>query len=393
MSSAETHLGAFYPSRGESVDPSRYLDERFELFSIPAYDRGLADQVTGSEIGSGKKLLQPNDVILSRIVPHIRRCWIVPENGKYRQIGSGEWIIFRSKSIVPGYLRYYLLSDLFNSKFMSTVKGVGGSLLRADPRQVAKFKIPLPPLEEQKQIAAILDAADELRQKDKALIAKYDELTQSLFLDMFGDESGDEYLLNDIADRSQKGTFSNGPFGSDLLTSELTSEGIPVVYIRDIRNGTFEWKSNVFVTQQKAAYLKNCQVMPGDVLIAKVGDPPGVAATYPRNKEMAVITQDVIRLRVNPQIATSTFIHYWLNSHIGQRKLDPIIVEGTRKRFGLGDMKKLTIAIPQINLQNQFVDRVQSIESQKVITQESLLKTEDLFNNLLQKAFKGELTN
>ena len=52
---------------------------------------------------------------------------------------------------------------------------------------VAKIQIPLPPLETQQKIAAILDAADTLRQKDKALVAKYDELTQALFLDMFGD--------------------------------------------------------------------------------------------------------------------------------------------------------------------------------------------------------------
>ena len=264
MSSAETHLGAFYPSRGESVDPSRYLDERFELFSIPAYDRGLADQVTGSEIGSGKKLLQPNDVILSRIVPHIRRCWIVPENGKYRQIGSGEWIIFRSKSIVPGYLRYYLLSDLFNSKFMSTVKGVGGSLLRADPRQVAKFKIPLPPLEEQKQIAAILDAADELRQKDKALIAKYDELTQSLFLDMFGDP-----VTNPKGwEKSELGKVCSVQGGFSFKSKDFRAEGVKLVKIANVHYENLTWDEVDLLPEEYLSTYSSFALEAGDILMA-----------------------------------------------------------------------------------------------------------------------------
>ncbi|MCF5439869.1 hypothetical protein GIV92_25895, partial [Pseudomonas syringae] len=68
-----------------------------------------------------------------------------------------------------------------------TVAGVGGSLLRARPAEVAKIKIPLPPLPEQRRIAAILDKADALRAKRREAIAKLDQLLQSVFLEMFGD--------------------------------------------------------------------------------------------------------------------------------------------------------------------------------------------------------------
>ncbi|MCB0749338.1 MAG: restriction endonuclease subunit S, partial [Ignavibacteriae bacterium] len=180
-------LGELYQSKGESVNPSQFPDETFEYYSIPAYDTGVPEITKGKEIGSSKKLFQSDDVLLSRIVPHIRRCWIVEKGNGLRQIGSGEWITFRSKEVVPSYLRYYLLSNDFNAKFLKTIKGVGGSLMRADPKQVARFEFLLPPLNQQKKIAAILDAADTYRQKTKALIEKYDQLTQSLFLDMFGD--------------------------------------------------------------------------------------------------------------------------------------------------------------------------------------------------------------
>lgn len=138
-------LGDLFLRKGKSVDPSRYPDKTFQLFSIPAYDKSQPEILKGGEIGSSKKALEPNDVVLSRIVPHIRRCWIIPPTDGNSQIGSGEWIVFRSDKVQPSFLRYYLLSDEFNGKFMSTVKGVGGSLLRADPQQVAKFDFPLPP--------------------------------------------------------------------------------------------------------------------------------------------------------------------------------------------------------------------------------------------------------
>ena len=63
----------------------------------------------------------------------------------------------------------------------------GQRLYSTNYSKCQEIEIPLPPLDQQKKIAAILDAADGYRQKTKALIAKYDELTQSLFLDMFGD--------------------------------------------------------------------------------------------------------------------------------------------------------------------------------------------------------------
>ncbi len=383
----------FMLKKGGSVNPSKFPNEIFELLSIPAFDKSCIEILRGNEIGSSKSIVQPNDVLLSKIIPHIRRCWVVPESSGRRQIGSGEWIIFRGDKFFPDYLRHFLTSDIFHQQFMNTVAGVGGSLVRARPAQVERIKIPLPPLPQQKKIAEILDAADCLRQKDKQLIEYYNTLSQSLFLDMFGDPVGTEFSFKDLADKSTKGTFSNGPFGSDLLTSELTNKGVPVIYIRDIRDRVYTRKKNICVTKEKADYLANCQIESKDVLISKVGTPPGIAAIYPEEEPMGIITQDVIRIRVNRDITTPEFIQYWFNSPLGSRALASIIVEGTRMRFGLGDLKKICIVIPDLKLQNRFTKQIKSIEAQKQLAQTSLQKSEELFNSLLQRAFKGELTS
>ena len=171
----------------KSVDPRKFPDDEFELFSIPAYDEGKPERILGSEIGSSKQILQPNDVLISRIVPHIRRAWVVPESNGLMQIGSSEWIIFRANDFYPEYLQHYLLSDQFNAQFISTVAGVGGSLLRARPAAVAKLKITLPEINEQKRVAAILDKADEIKTTSIKIQDSRIRIIQSAFVKMFGD--------------------------------------------------------------------------------------------------------------------------------------------------------------------------------------------------------------
>lgn len=144
-------LGSLMETRGAKVDPTGFLDEPFDLLSIPAYDAGHPTIAYGREIGSTKQLVQPNDVLLAKIVPHIRRAWIVPQPRGRRLIASGEWMVFRDSRAEPSFLKALLASDSFHRNFMSTVAGVGGSLLRARPAFVARLLVPLPPLALQRQ--------------------------------------------------------------------------------------------------------------------------------------------------------------------------------------------------------------------------------------------------
>lgn len=151
-------LDKLMPTRIPNVDPSKFQGETFELLSIPAFDSGTPEICKGSDIGSQKKSVMPGDVLLSKIVPHIRRSCVVKENDSgLRQIASGEWITFRSEEVEPEFLARFLVSDVFHSQFMQTVSGVGGSLLRASPRAVRAIQIPIPPKEVQKALVAEIE--------------------------------------------------------------------------------------------------------------------------------------------------------------------------------------------------------------------------------------------
>lgn len=385
----EIQLGDLYLNKGGSVDPSKFLNETFEYYSIPAYDRGFPEIVPGSQIGSSKKIFRPNDVILSRIIPHTRRCWIVGASNGYRQIGSSEWITFRSNDIVPSYLRFYLMSNDFNAKFLKTIKGVGGSLMRADPNQVARFKIPLPPLPQQQKIANILDAADALRQKDKALLAKYDELTQSLFLDMFGDpvsnpKGWDKKVATDYYEvRGRVGW-------KGYKKTDLRQEGAIVIGATHVTNkGELDLTKVVYLSNEKFVESPEIKVVKYDLIFVQRGNTIGKICLV-RN-ELTDATINPVVLIFRPINANPFFLLYLLlnkelnrefvNSNSGSAQ--PMITQKFMREFMLIDVP--------IELQNQFAERVQIIEQQKAIAQKSLEKSEQLFNSLLQKAFIGEL--
>jgi len=99
--SATVKLEEIMASKLGAVDPSKYPDEIFDLYSIPAFDNRQPEVVAGRDIGSTKQIVEPGDVLLSKIVPHIRRSWVVGENRNRRIIASGEWIVFRDKRICP----------------------------------------------------------------------------------------------------------------------------------------------------------------------------------------------------------------------------------------------------------------------------------------------------
>src|SRR5688572_24814525 len=84
-----------------------------------------------------------------------------------------------------------------------------------------------------------------------------------------------------------------GPFGSDLKTSDYTTSGAPVVFVRNVRAGRYEPTDCRFISEDKAEELKAHRVRAGDLVITKMGLPPCVAAEYPEAEPDGVVTADI----------------------------------------------------------------------------------------------------
>lgn len=291
-----------------------------------------------------------------------------------------------SPEIDLNFLSYYLSHRGLNDV-------ISGSAQPQITRQnLNKVKVPLPPLEEQKKIAAILDAADDYRQKTKALIEKYDHLTQSLFLDMFGDSTNTERteLANTVTD---KGHFVDGPFGSNLKVSDQTEKGIRLIQVNNIGVRVFRDKTSRFTSVEKYETLRKHEVIPGDLVVAKMGEPLGRCCILPNHISKALVVADCMRIRVSSPHFISKYVMFFLNSYDAKQQIKNLSRGSTRVRINLSMLRKLKIPKPTLSSQNQFAERVAQIEQQKQQAEASLVKAEELFSSLLQRAFKGELTS
>lgn len=389
MSLEWVEIGELQAKKNGSIDPSKFLDETFELHSIPSHDKGNAEILTGREIGSSKQIVQENDVMISKIVPHIRRAMVVPKKGNFRQIASSEWIVFRSERIYPNYLKHLLISDFFNAQFMATVSGVGGSLLRARPTFVSKIKIPLPPLTEQKRIAQILDKADELRQKRQQSIDKLNELLQACFLKIFENEKCSMSQIKDLLENGK--SIRTGPFGSQLLHSEFVDEGIAVLGIDNAVKNTFKWAKPRFITPEKYGQLKRYTVKPKDVIITIMGT-CGKCAVVPDKIPLSINTKHLCCItldfdKCNPEFLHSYFLLHPTSINFLKSRAKGAIMAG----LNMSIIKDLPVELPSIEIQNEFAELKTKIGLQKSKLINQLQEQDNLFQSLQQRAFNGEL--
>ena len=372
--------------RNGSIDPAKFPNETFELHSIPAFDAGSPAIVTGAHIGSSKQLVAPSDVMISKIVPHIRRSSVVGESTGHRQIASGEWIVFRSNLFFPQFLRHYLISDEFHAQFMGTVSGVGGSLLRARPAEVAKIKIPLPPLPEQRRIATILDKADALRTQRRAAIAKLDEFLQSVFLDMFGDPVTNPkgWPIRRISD-----LLESVKYGSSAKAS-LEGE-VPILRMNNLTySGEMDLTDLKYITANQAEekYL----VHPGDILFNRTNSKElvGKTAVYEGPAPMAYAGY-LVRGRVL-QGHVPEYISAFLNSKWGKAILRNMcknivgMANINAKEFG-----SIELPVPPSHLQARFQRSCHAIREQKRTLQHHATRLDTLFASLKHRAFTGGL--
>jgi len=383
-------LDEFMVKRGGSVDPSKHKDETFELLSIPAFDKGSPEIVDGEQIGSSKKQVQPRDVLLSKIVPHIRRCWIVPQKSELRQIASGEWIQFRSDDVAPEYLRLFLMSDRFHGQFMKTVKGVGGSLLRASPAQVAEIEIPLPPLEEQILIAHLLGKVEALIAQRKQHLQQLDDLLKSVFLEMFGDPVRNEKGW-DVGSLSSYGSFKNG------LNFGKGESGVTVRYL-----GIGDFKSKSTLNNFKNLGLIELNQLPaadyflqdGDLLFVRSNGNRELVgrcmAVYP-GTEKVTYSGFCIRYRINESLLQATYIAHLFRSVAFRR----VLLQGGQganiQNINQQILASLPIPVPAKELQNQFAVIVEKIDGLKSFYQKSLSDLQALYGAVSQQAFNGQL--
>ena len=293
-----------------------------------------------------------------------------------------------NSEIHPNFLCHFFATSNAQSQF--TMGKVTATIPNLSLSQIKKLKIPLPPLEQQKKIAAILDAADEYRQKTKALIAKYDELTQSLFLEMFGDPVTNPkgWEIKTIGDCFNVKGGKRLPKGSEY---ETTVTKHAYIRVKDFMANGLDTSDIKYISEEIHDKISRYIISSNDVYISIAGT-IGLSGYVPESLSGANLTENAAKLIPKEAIEfRKEYLSFYLNSDYAQQNIKSKTMAVGVPKLALFRIQELPYINAPINVQDIFVRRVQTIESQKAQAQASLAQAEDLFNSLLQRAFKGEL--
>lgn len=247
----------------------------------------------------------------------------------------------------PEYL-YYALASLDLTE--SSDRAVLGATLNKGT--LAKLRIPLPDFCEQKRIATVLAIADGLRLKRKESIRLADELLMAAYLELADQHPARATVASLLADVPN--AARTGPFGSQLLVSEFTESGIPVLGIDNVVSNKFSWGAPRFVSPEKYLELERYTVRPGDVMVTIMGT-TGRVAVAPDDLPTCISTKHLCTLTLNREKMLPTYLWACL-------RWDPMVHAQTRREskgaimegWNMGIVKGLLVSSPPLEVQAAF---------------------------------------
>jgi type I restriction enzyme, S subunit len=283
---------------------------------------------------------------------------------------------------------YYLLDQL-TGELKKSARGI--AMLHLTKSGIEAHEISLPPLDEQRRIAAILDQTADLRRRRRQGLEKLEALLGAEFSSSFVSVRKSDWPEVTVAELSK--STRTGPFGSQLLHSEFTSAGIAVLGIDNAVHNEFTWDELRYISEKKYSTLQKYRVFPRDVIITIMGT-CGRAAIVPDDIPLAISTKHLCCLTLDKNLCVPEFLHACFLRH-------PSVLHqlGVRERgavmagLNMGLIKEIKISLPPLNLQRAFAVRIQEIGRLKASHLAHLAKLDLLFASLQYRAFRGELSD
>lgn len=196
---------------------------------------------------------------------------------------------------------------------------------------------------------------------------------------------------------SDKNAICAGPFGTIFKAKDFRPAGVPIIFLRHVAPGKYLTKKPGFMDTEKWNELfKPYSVYGGELLITKLGDPPGVCAIYPQDIGPAMVTPDVIKMSVNEKLASPKFLMCYFNSETSRHYATGVAFGTTRLRLTIPIFRDLPVPLPPIAEQHRIVSEVECrlsvIDELEAVFAANLNRAERLRQSILQHAFSGRLT-
>lgn len=401
-------LGDYNCYAGETVNPELFQENMFELYSVPSSSFNYPEIILGKEIGSSKQSVEPDDVLLCKINPRINRVWQVTGYTNHRLIASSEWIIFRNKNILSKYMIYCMRSEYFREYMLSNVSGVGGSLMRAQPKYVRLYPIPLPPFEEQQRIVDRIESLfaklDEAREKAEAVLDGFESRKAAVLHKAFtgeltakwrGERGVDmeswEYVKLSTVSRLQTGIMKGKKYIKE-------TQKMPYLRVANVQDGYFDL-NEIREIDMTIGDVDRYLLKKGDVLFTEGGDFDKLGRGAVWNEEISPCTHQnhIFAVRTDAKRLVPKFLSLQAGSQYGKQYFLHCSKQTTNlASINSTQLKNFPLILPSVAEQNEIVrilDILLEKEHQVKESAENVLNQIDLMKKaILAKAFRGKLT-
>lgn len=318
-------------------------------------------------------------------------CVLVAGNGDLNvKYYSGKFDAYQRTYIIEAsdkrklfvkYLYYFVDSiiDFIRSQ------SIGGVIKYIKLGDLTSLKLPLPSLERQREIAAVLDKASELVDKRKAQLAELDRLAESIFYDMFGDpvtnpKGWSHKTLSELGEWKSGGTPSRNNSG-------YFCGKIPWVSSGELNN-MYIGNTNEHITEDAILNSNTKKIKVGSILLGMY-DTAALKSSI--TKRIMCCNQAIAYSRLEDNVADTLFVYTVIQICKEEYKK---LQRGIRqKNLNLSMIKAISIIYPPLALQQQFAERIEKIEEQKAKAKDALKESENLFQRLMQDMFNPEYHN
>jgi len=366
-------------------------DGVFTYIDLSAVDQdakaiaGARDLACAEAPSRARQLVRSGDVIVSTVRPNLNGVARVPPEFDGATASTGFCVLRpRTGSLDGGYLLQWVKSPRFVSEMVR--RATGASYPAVSDRIVHESKLPLPPLPEQRRIAEILDKADALRAKRRAALAQLDTLTQSIFLDMFGDPATNpkgwpKASLEELFEIARGG--SPRPI-DDYITDD--PDGINWIMIGDtVEGGKYITSTKKRIRPEGAR--RSRAVKPGDFLLTN-------SMSFGRPYIMRTsgcIHDGWLVLSPRQKDVEANYFYALLGTQAVYAEFARRAPGATVKNLNIDLVRGVTVPVPSLSEQEKFAALVASIEGRASTLNRSLGEFDGLFTSLQHRAFQGDV--
>lgn len=326
-----------------------------------------------------KSKLYGGEIIMSN-VGSIGKSFICPKLSMPMSLAPNSIMINTSNN---KFYSYFFSSPAFQSS-LKTISSQT-ALPKFNKTQFKKLIAPVPPIGEQERIVAELDLLQGIIEKKKEQLKAYDQLAQSIFYTMFGDPITNEkgWQVKKLSENVHE--MFLGPFGSALKVDSYVpkEESYCMVYEQKHAIQATINLDNHFINKEKFESLQRFEVKPHDFIMSCRGT-IGRLYQLPENAPKGIIHPSLMKIRIKEEFYNSTFFQFLLVKIVANESTNGNCVQMAITAKELG---KKELPVPPLSLQQEFAEKIEAIERQKALVQQSIDETQTMFDCTMDKYF------